>query len=266
MFDDLLIWVRGAGEVGSAAAHVLKNTGFRVILSELPEPLAIRRTVTFSDAVYDQRAQVEGITAEFADARTFERVFEHHYIPLLIDHAPSILTLKPDLVIDARMLKNKSESFRHFAAFTVGLGSGFTAPEDCHAVIETMRGHDLGKIIWEGRAMADTGVPAELGGESNRRVVYSSAAGKAVWKVCFGDLIGQGSVMGETTGGIEIIAPLGGIVRGLISPQTSFTDKTKIADIDPRGKEIDYLSISDKSRSIGRGVLEAVLLCLRDKR
>jgi len=266
MFDNLLIWIRGAGEAGSAAAHVLKNTGFRVILSELAEPLAIRRTVTFSDAVYDKRSEVEGLTAELADEHTFENVLEMNDIPVLIDDAGVILSLKPDLVVDARMLKSKSESLKHYAAFTVGLGTGFTAAEDCHAVIETMRGHDLGKIIWEGRAMADTGVPAELGGESNRRVIYSAAAGKAVWKVDFGDMVKRGEIIGRIDDGTKILAQIDGMVRGLISPQTPFGRKIKIADIDPRGEEVDYLSISDKSRSIGRGVLEAVLLYLREKR
>ena len=266
MFDNLLIWVRGAGEVGSAAAHVLKNTGFRVILSELTEPLAIRRTVTFSDAIYDMRSEVEGIKAEFCGLKMVEHVLTSNQIPLLIDDANTLLSLKPDIVIDARMLKRNNAGFKHFAPFTIGLGTGFTAGEDCHAVIETMRGHDLGRIIWEGRALADTGVPAELGGESNRRVIYSASAGKAEWDAGFGETVMSGDIIGRMDDGTKISAQINGMVRGLISPQSTFGKNVKIADIDPRGKEVDYLGISDKSRSIGRGVLEAVLVYLREQR
>ena len=260
MFDDVLIWVRGAGEMGSAVAHILKRTGFRVIISELPYPLAIRRTVTFSDAVFGVPAEVEGITARRTDADSTGVVSNDSHIPLYIDDPEKLLSLKPDIVVDGRMLKDMSESFIHYAPFTIGLGTGFIAQVDCHIVIETMRGHTLGRIFKAGSALPDTKTPAELGGESLKRVIYAEGAGKVEWKVGFGDLVTVDDIIGRISNETEITAPISGIVRGLISPHTPIAPGAKIGDIDPRGKDIDFRSISDKACSIGRGVLEAVLI------
>lgn len=257
-----IVWVRGAGEVGSAIATILQRVGFRVFLSEISPPLAIRRSVTFSDAVLNGSASVEGVNAHLCRPRKSDlvRLWDQSVIPIMIDDLKVCLTLGPDVLVDARMLKDKSERIRRQAAFTIGMGPGFEVPEMCDLVIETNRGHNLGKLITQGRTEPDTGTPGALGGESSRRVLYSPGGGRIEWLVEFGDLVTQDEILGRLSDGQNICAPFGGLVRGLISPHVQVTVGLKIADLDPRGAVIDILSVSDKSRSLGRAVLEAILV------
>ena len=180
-------------------------------------------------------------------------------MPLLLDDLQAIRALQPDVVVDGRMLKRDDPVLRSLASFTIGVGPGFVAGASCGCVIETMRGHDLGRLIWQGTASKDTGIPGKIGGESARRVIYSPAAGKAEWLVDFGDQVEKEQALG-TVAGVPVFSTLDGIVRGLISPRVAFPEKTKIADVDPRGAEVDFHSISDKARSVGRAVLEAVMI------
>jgi len=256
------VWVRGAGELGSATAVVLHRTGFRVLLSERAEPLAIRRTVCFSDAVVNGKAQVEGIEARRTSSDRLEEVWAVDAIPLMIDdpeHPPEGRTL--DAVVDARMLKRGTD-LRSLAPLSVALGPGFVAGDQCDAVIETMRGHNLGRVIWEGNAAPDTRTPGTLGGESTRRVLYSPASGEVRWFVEFGSLVEEGQVFGDV-GGKPIRAPFRGVVRGMILPGMRVEEGTKIADVDPRTTGVEIFSLSDKARCVGRGVLEALLVVLR---
>lgn len=249
--------------MGSGTACILRRCGFKVILSEIPNPEAIRRTVTFSDAVFEGHSEVEDVRAKLVQSvEEMQAVLSQGEIPLFIDNADFLLSIKPHIYIDARMLKEKSEGFLDFADFTVGLGAGFQAGRDCSVVIETMRGHNLGKIIYEGGAMDDTKTPAELGGESVKRVIYSEQAGMIEWKVDFGDIVKEGEVLGQINDEIDVCTRVNGVVRGLISPRVKVRKNMKIADVDPRGLDIDYYSISDKARSIGRGALEAILVYL----
>ncbi len=265
MFDHLTIWVRGAGEMASAVAHCLYRVGFRVLMSELPIPLSIRRTVAFSEAVFTGRWEVEGVPAQRCDIPAATDLISQGIIPVVIDN-PQIDTLHPHVMVDGRMLKRQTRDIRAYAPFTIGLGPGFEAGSNCHAVIETMRGHDLGKVIWQGAAQPHTGVPGEVGGETLRRVVNAPADGQVRWSVDFGDLVRENDLLGSIDNTHELRAPVAGLVRGLISPKVHLKKGLKIADIDPRGGAIDFRTISDKARAVGRGVLEAILVHLHEER
>ncbi len=253
------VWIRGTGEMGSATAHILHGVGFRVYGSELPLPLAIRRKVTFSDAIVTGKADVEGTKGVFCQVDGVEEIFKSGSIPILIDSENLEESIKTDILIDTRMLKNDSVNIIGKTQLTIGLGPGFNAQGDCDIAIETNRGHNLGRIITEGHTASDTGIPGVLGGESSRRVIYSPGAGVIKWFVNFGDIANEGDIIGSIDNRINITAPLSGIVRGLISPEVKAIAQLKIGDVDPRGNAVDYLLISDKARLIGRGVLEAIL-------
>ncbi len=251
-----VIWIRGAGELGSATAVSLFRSGFSVFLSEINPPLAIRRSVTFSDAIVDGGSSVEDIQATYISLQDAPDSVSG-MIPLYKDEPNHLLDFQPNIIIDARMIKSCSIDYRKWADFFIGLGPGFNTDKNCHAVIETMRGHDLGRIIWDGAPQNNTGVPGKISGETKRRVLYSPSNGKLKWKVDFGDIVENNQLLG-TVNSTKISAPFSGIVRGLIHPDVPMVKGLKIADIDPR-KDVSYKSISDKSRSIGRAVLEAIM-------
>jgi xanthine dehydrogenase accessory factor len=262
------VWVRGAGELGSATALILHRVGFRVFLSELPQPLAIRRTVTFSDAMFDGTATItdgsaEGeTTAVRCDPAEIPTLLQQHKLPLAADSTSELLAHKSRVVVDARMLKQEVADFRSWAPLTIGLGPGFTAGKTCHAVIETARGHDLGRVIWDGPARPNTGIPGRLGGETVRRVIYAPATGRLEWRVDLGAVVAPDELLGVIDNRIEVRTPIGGLVRGLIHHDVPITKGLKLADIDPRGAAVDYRRLSDKARCVGRGVLEAILVYL----
>lgn len=262
MFEDVKIWIRGAGELASATAVILHKCGFKIIASELPTPLAIRRTVTFSDAMRTGSAIVEDVTARNVHPDKIEATLSNNEIPLLQEDPDLSRVIKTKLIIDARMLKKDIGNSLHNMAIVIGLGPGFTVGENCRMVIETKRGHDLGRIIRDGSAARDTGVPGELGGETFKRVILAKRDGDIDWKVDIGNLVLEGELMGAINQVHEITSPLKGIVRGLINPETPVHKGLKIADVDPRGREVDINHISDKSRAVGRGVLEAIMQML----
>jgi len=263
VFDNINIVIRGAGELASAAALILHNIGFRVILTELPTPLAIRRTVTFSDAIITSETTVEGVTARFYKLAEIEAGLPHNILPIVYDNMKVIKTLKPQIVVDARMLKRDQPEMNYGKAFVVGLGPGFTIGKNCHVIVETKRGHELGRLIWQGSAIPNTGIPGVLGGESCQRIITAPAEGQVIWRVDFGNLVKKSEILGTVDQVHQIIAPIAGIVRGLISPQVMASPRMKIGDIDPRGKEINVHLISDKARSVGRGIMEAVVQFLQ---
>ncbi len=260
-FKRYTILIRGAGELASAAGVVLHRVGFAVVLTELPIPLAIRRTICFSDAMLNGTAEVEGIKAVRAELDNYRDILGNGKIPVLTDLIEIIKDIKAEFLIDARMLKKLTTDWRSLSQFTIGLGPGFTVGENCAAIIETMRGHNLGRVIWQGSASLNTGVPGKIGGESVKRVVYSSGVGNIKWLVDFGEIVKQNQVLGKI-GEIEIKSHISGMIRGLISPKVNTTKGMKIADVDPRGKDVDYATISDKARCVGRGVLEAIMIRL----
>jgi xanthine dehydrogenase accessory factor len=254
-----LVWVRGAGELASATAHLLFRLGYPVILSEIDPPLAIRRPVSFSDALLEGQARVENILAKFYPT-VLKPQFPLDHIPVFEDNESQLRSLKPGVLVDGRMLKKDLPDMRAWADLVIGLGPGFDTNKNCHAVIETKRGHDLGRVIASGAPIPDTGIPGQIGGESSKRLVRSPGDGTVKWSVAFGDLVEAGQVLGQLSSGKLLTAPTSGMVRGLISEKTLVRSGMKIGDIDPRGASVNYLQISDKARSIARGVLEAMLI------
>lgn len=253
--DNNYILIRGAGELGSAAAVTLYKTGFNPILTEITTPYAIRRKVTFSDVVFIGESEVDGVKAKFI--KDVKLPLNPQFIPLIIDEPILIRHLKIPIIIDARMIKKYDDDYRSWSKLYVGLGPGFSAGKNCHVVIETNRGHSLGRIIWDGEPEINTGIPGNIGGETNRRVIYSKTEGELSWDVNFGNHVKQHQIIGKI-GSSEIRATITGTIRGLINPNINITTGLKIADIDPR-ENVDCTSISDKSSAIARAVLEAVM-------
>lgn len=261
LFSDHLVVVRGGGDLGTGVAWRLRRTGFPVVVLELGRPLAVRRTVAFSTAVAEGGIVVEGIEAVLVgDAAAAEEAASPGRVPVLVaDTLPEFPTA-PAVVVDARLAKRVLDTRIDQAPFVVALGPGFVAGGDCHAVVETQRGHRLGRVIWDGPAAPDTGVPGELGGVSAKRVLHADTEGTISWSVDFGAIVGAGEVIGSI-GDVPITAPISGTVRGLIAPGPVDTG-LKIGDIDPRGDAVASTEISDKALSIAGGVLEAILVWL----
>ena len=251
-----VILIRGGGDLATGAAVRLHRAGFNILITELPAPMAVRRTVSFSEAVYDGEITVEGVTARRADSpEEAFRLLEKKLIPVLVDPGLEILKLnKFQCLIDARLLKRDSDTDIHSAPLVIGFGPGFTCGVNCHAVIETKRGHDLGRVFWSGSASPDTGQPDG----DQRRVLRAPEDGKITCHVEIASYVEEGQPVAETAG-IPIIAPFGGILRGLIRPGLMVKKGVKIGDIDQRNERAYCFTVSDKALAIGGAVLEAML-------
>ena len=259
--SDIVIGIKGGGEMASAVAWRLYMANFRnLFMMEAPDPVAVRRRVSFCEAVHDGTQTVEKVTGIRAqDADQVQVAWQTWRIPVLVDPKWTMIDrLEPDVVIDAILAKKNLGTNRGEARLVIGLGPGFFAGEDVHLVIETNRGHHLGRIITSGTAAPNTGVPGSIGGYTRQRILRSPDAGRFV---SFGD-IGDRVKAGELVGTVEkanVRAEIDGILRGLIRTGTDVSKGLKIGDIDPRD-DIGYcLTISDKARAIGGSVLEAVL-------
>ncbi len=260
MLANELIWVRGAGELGSGIAHLLHRVGLHVFVSDIIPSLAIRRPVTFSCALTDGESEVEGIVAKKAKSLKLSQKKHWKHIPIFEDDAMQLLAFKPTVVIDARMLKKYSEDYRTWADLVIGLGPGFEVGINCHRAIETMRGHNLGRIISEGAALADTGIPGNIGDQTTQRLIRATRSGQIKWSSKFGELVIKGQQLGIINNDKAVLAPLAGIVRGMISERTPVIKGMKIGDIDPRGDQVQYLQISEKARIIAGAVFESIVL------
>ena len=273
--EDKLVIVRGAGDLATGVAQSLYEAGFRLLLLEVEKPSAIRRQVALCEAVYDGTAAVENLPCcrcqSLAEVR---QAWEGDAIPLLVDpEGTSIAVLKPWAVVDAILAKRNLGTNRNMARHTLALGPGFTAGVDVDAVIETKRGHQLGRIIWEGTAIANTGIPGLIAGYGRERVIHSQQAGFVYGLVHIGDKVKKGQPMAVLTKeplpegsiatekiGTPVLASLTGFVRGLIRNGYRVPQGFKIADIDPRDDERENcFTISDKARSLGGAVLTALL-------
>ncbi|MCS6907518.1 MAG: selenium-dependent molybdenum cofactor biosynthesis protein YqeB [Anaerolineales bacterium] len=258
-----LILIRGAGEMASGVAYRLHRAGLRVVMTELPQPLAVRRWVCFSEAVYEGQWTVEGIEARRVknptDTLKILQVMAKGVIPVLIDpEGESISALHPTVVVDARMLKQPVELIPQRVSLIIGLGPGFTAGKNCHAAIETNRGHTLGRVYWEGSPQADTGIPDAVGSIREQRVLRAPVGGIFLPKASIGDSVEAGEVIAEVNGR-PIIAPFKGVVRGLLRAGMEVTPNLKVGDLDPRNDPSYCSLISDKALAIGGAVLEAIL-------
>ena len=258
-----LVVIRGAGDIASGVALRLYHAGFKVIMLEVEKPTVIRCTVAFAQAVFDGEMTVEGVTARLATSSAEAmKLTERGFIPVMVDPTCSLLDeLKPLCVVDAILAKQNLGTRADMAPVTIALGPGFTAGKDCHAVIETNRGHWLGQVIYSGCAQENTGVPGNIMGHTTRRVIRAPAAGIMRSNVKLGDLVKEGDVI-AWIGEHEIKAPLTGMVRGLLNDGLAVVGGFKIGDIDPRGETADFTSVSDKARAIGGGVLEALMMLM----
>ena len=260
-----LIIVRGGGDLATGTIYKLKKSGFQVLILEVPNPSAIRRNVAFCEAVYQGTQTVEDMTCYLVESvEQAEQFINEGKLCVLVDPmGESIARLKPLAVIDAILAKKNLGTNRNMAPITLALGPGFTAGEDVDAVIETKRGHNLGRVLWEGAAAPNTGIPGVIGGYGKERVIHCPAKGilRNVKKIT--DTVSRGEVIAvvETEeGNVPVKATLDGILRGLIRDGYPVHVGFKMADIDPRAEEYENcFTISDKARCIAGGVLEALL-------
>lgn len=259
-FSDTLILIKGAGDLASGTAARLYRCGFPVAMTELPQPLMVRRTVSFGQAVYAGAITIEGITARRADdVPRAVALLAAGEIPVLVDPGAACLAeLRPAVLVDATMAKRNTGTALSDAPLVIALGPGFTAGLDCHAVIETQRGHWLGRVLWRGAAQPDTGIPGEVGGQAAARVLRAPTDGILVARAEIGDRVGAGAIV-ATVDGEPVRAACDGIVRGLIHSGLHVTAGLKVGDVDPRAERAHCFTISDKALAIGGGVLEAIL-------
>ena len=270
--SDLII-VRGAGDLATGTIHRLKKSGFRLLVLETDYPAAIRRQVALSEAVYSKSACVEGVEAvRVKDEKQMLDAWKNDKVPVMVDPmGESIASMQPKVVVDAILAKHNLGTNKNMAPLTIALGPGFTAGVDVDVVIETKRGHNLGRVIREGSANPNTGIPGIIGGYGAERVIHAPAEGLLKNKSKIGDIVEKGQVIAvieesdkenESAADIkktEVTATIDGLLRGLIRDNYPVTKGFKIADIDPRKEELaNCFTISDKARCIAGSVLEVI--------
>jgi xanthine dehydrogenase accessory factor len=259
--DELIILIRGGGELASGVAHRLHRAHFRICMTEISHPLAVRREVAFSEAIYEGEKEVEGVRAKLiSKPEEIESLWKKDNIPILVDPDAKKTRkfLKPDVLVDAILAKKNLGTQISDAPLVIGLGPGFTAGADVHIVVETNRGQGLGRMILNGTAEPDTGIPGEIGGYTIDRVLRTMKKGIFHPQKSIGDRVDEGAVV-AVADDFPVIAKIGGIVRGLLREGAEVKKGMKVGDIDPRGKKQSCFTISDKARAIGGGVLEAIL-------
>lgn len=256
----MLVLIRGAGDLATGIAMRLFRSHLRVVMTDLPQPTAIRRTVCFSQAILYGSYQVEDVTAERAETEDdVRRILSAGQIPVLADpKAVCRAWLRPDVVVDAILAKKNLGTAITDAPLVIGVGPGFCAGKDCHAVIETMRGHTLGRVIYSGSAIPNTNVPGLIGGFAGERVLRAPADGafRSVRRI--GDLVKAGDVAGYVSGE-PMVCTIDGVLRGLIADGIPVRKGMKSGDVDPRGNVENCYTVSDKATAVGGGVLEAIL-------
>ncbi|MBV9121550.1 MAG: EF2563 family selenium-dependent molybdenum hydroxylase system protein [Chloroflexi bacterium] len=257
---DALVLVKGGGDMATGAAYRLFRAGFRVLVTEMPQPTAVRRTVSFAEAVYAGENRVEGVTARRAGTLAeAQSIIECGFIPVLVDPLAACLReLSPSALVDAVMAKVNTGTRRDDAPCVIALGPGFEAGLDCHAVVETNRGHHLGRVITSGGAEPNTGTPGSVGGETERRILRADRAGRLVARRTIGDFVKVGEEVANVDGA-PVLSRLDGVLRGLLHDGLVVAAGAKIGDVDPRAAPDHCFTISDKSLAVGGGVLEAVM-------
>lgn len=260
----LRVVVKGGGDLGAGVAWRLHRCGFRVLVTETAQPTVIRRAVSFASAVYEGVVTVDGVTARLAaDDAGITAVWAAGEVGVLVDPEGTVIRrLRPDAVVDAILAKRNIGTRITDAPVVVALGPGFTAGVDCHAVVETNRGHNLGRVILEGSAEPNTGVPGSVGGESARRLLRAPAEGVFRAVRAIGDLVQAGDVVARVDDA-PVRSQLDGVVRGLLHDGLRVSTGIKVGDVDPRGVVSHCFSISDKALAIGGGVVEAILFLRR---
>ncbi|MDR0526243.1 MAG: EF2563 family selenium-dependent molybdenum hydroxylase system protein [Spirochaetaceae bacterium] len=259
------VLIKGAGDLASGIAFRLFHAGFDIIMTEIERPLAVRRTVAFSQAVYDGETSVEDVRAVLVkDLNGIKKTLAQKKIPVIADPSAAIAAqLKPAVLIDAIMAKKNTGTSITDAPVVICIGPGFYAGKDCHAVIETMRGHNLGRVITSGAALPNTGVPGGIGGCTIERLLRAGADGVFEAKLEIGSIVKKGDVVAavncENGVSVPINAGTGGVIRGLLPSNINVVKGLKAGDIDPRCEAANCFTVSDKALAIAGGVLEAIL-------
>lgn len=254
------VLIKGAGDLATGIAIRLKKCGFSIVMTDISVPTTVRRTVAFSRAVYENEVTIEGITGRLVQSvEEAEEVVQNGDIAVIVDEKAAILyEWNPMVMIDAILAKKNLGTTIHDAPLVIGVGPGFTAKKDCHLVIETKRGHYMGKVITSGSAIANTGIPGNIGGYTTERIIRATADGLMKPVAAIGDQVELGQLVAYT-GDKPVYANMPGIVRGMLQENVKVFEGMKSGDIDNRC-EIDHcFTVSDKARSIGGGVLEGIL-------
>ena len=257
---DLKVLIRGGGEMASGIAHRLHQSHMKVLITEVSAPTAVRRTLAFAEAVYLGSQTIENVTAVLVkDAAAAETEWQCGHIPLLVDPDARIREIiAPDVIIDAIMAKKHSNAKITDAPLVIGIGPGFVAGTNAHAIVESNRGYNLGRVIWKGSAEPDTGIPAAVSGYAEERVFRAPRSGCFTGFREIGDHVESGECVAEVDG-IPIKVQISGMIRGMLRSGIAIAAGVKAGDIDPRGEREYCYAISDKARAIGGGVLEAIL-------
>lgn len=254
--NSALVLLRGGGDLATGVALRLTRARIKLVITELPQPLAVRRTVSFAEAVYEGLHTVEGVTARLVQQDLIQSTLERNEIPILVDPDVSILSsFNFHVVIDARLTKRTPPRLPVDVPLHIGLGPGFHAGKDCHAVVETRRSHTLGRVYWNGTTQPDSGQPEG----DPRRVLRATGDGILTAHAKIGDHVEEGQVVAIVSDQYPVISPFRGVLRGLIRPGLQVTKGLKIGDVDPRGDPSACTLVSDKALAIGGGVLEAIL-------
>jgi len=261
------VLIRGAGDIASGIALRLHRSGMQVIMTDLPQPTAIRRTVCFSQAIVEGETQVEDVRAFFCrSAKEAEAALSGGAIPVLADpQAVCRHELAIHVLVDAILAKRNLGTTIHDAPVVIGIGPGFTAGTDCHAVVETMRGHTLGRAYYQGSAMANTAIPGLIGGYAGERVLRAPAEGIFRQVLPIGAQVKAGDVAGRVNGA-DMVCTIDGVLRGILADGVSVHRGMKAGDVDPRCKEEYCYTVSDKALAVGGGVLEAILYLRKETR
>lgn len=255
-----IVAIRGGGEIGTAIAHKLKRSGFKVFIIENDTPISIRRTVAYAQAVFNGEMTVEGIKGvNVSDAEGIITAWEKREIPVIVDSRCDILNEIPvDILVDAIMARKNTGTTRDMAAITIATGPGFTAGNDVDIVIETKKGHDQGRLIFEGAAEPETDIPGESEGVERNKVANAPVDGIIVTHAHVGEMVKKGALMAEVDG-VAIYAQISGIVRGIIHDGSLVWKGLKVLEIDPDVSPEQCYRLSQRSRDVAGGVLEAVL-------
>lgn len=256
----MLVVIRGAGDIATGIALRLFRSGIKIVMTDLPQPTSIRRTVCFSEAIRHGSATVEGVEAVLAkDAAEAKTLAESGRVAVLADpQADCVRELKPDALVDAILAKKNLGTRITDAPVVVTVGPGFTAGADCHAAVETMRGHTLGRVLYEGSPLPNTGVPGVIAGYAAERVLRAPAAGVFEPKLEIGAQVKKGDVA-AVVDGKPMLCRIDGCLRGLMQEGAVVFEGMKCGDVDPRGIPDNCTTASDKAIAVGGGVLEAIL-------
>lgn len=256
----VIVCIRGGGDLGSGVGLRLHRSGMQVVICELPRPLVVRRSVAFAEAIFSGSITVEGVTGKKALGQSeIELGLRQRLIPVVVDPDLTLLSwLKADVIVDSRLLKAPVEAAVKPNPLLIGLGPGFTAGQNCHAVVETKRGHNLGRVYWQGSSEPNSGIPEMVLGYVEERVLRAPTEGVFHGLVKIGQKVAKGQKLAEVSR-LYITAAFDGVVRGLLADGVPVIRGMKVGDLDPRMDLSLTQYVSDKALSIGGGVLEAIL-------